>query len=96
MESIMEAGESEEENLGETAIQSSVEDEPHPGTLDLKQGTETVLEPEAVVTIRPADCSAMSRYSLRRRVVAPNCPMVKKTRSGSSFPGGRGDVTNPS
>ena len=35
LESIMEASESEEENLVETAIQSSFENEPHPGTLDL-------------------------------------------------------------
>ena len=92
----MEASKPEEENLVETAIQSSFEDEPHPGTSDLKPGTETVLEPEAVVAVRPTDHSAMSRYSLRQQVVAPNCLMVKKTRSWLSFPGGRGDVTNPS
>ena len=38
----------------------------------LKPGNETVLETDAVVDVRPADHSAMSRYSLRRRVVAPN------------------------
>ena len=62
----MEASEPEEENRVETAIQSSFEDELHPGTSEPKPGTETVLEPEAVVAVTPTDHSAMSRYFLRR------------------------------
>ena len=44
-------------------------------------------------TLRSAD-SGSNRYSLRRRVTAPKRLMVVKTCSGSSSPGGEGDVAD--
>ena len=66
---------------------------PH-ANLENESDSEDDHEIELVTeTLRSAD-SGSNRYSLRRRVTAPKRLMVVKTCSGSSSPGGEGDVAD--
>ncbi len=91
--------ESEEAGVENSEIEedSSPEDDEHSGTSDPESESEAETDSEIAVTaetVRPADIAGSTRYSLRKRVTALKRLMVIKTRSRSSSPRGRGDVTD--
>lgn len=98
-DSVVEPEESGAEDSSEAEVNSSPENEhvrtPDPESeLEPEADTEMEVVPIETETLRPAGSGRSDRYSLRRRVAAPQRLMLVKTCSGSSSPGGEGDVTD--
>ena len=98
-DSAVEPEESGVEDSSEAEVNSSPENEhirtPDPeNESESESDTEMEVVPIVTETLRPAGSGGSDRYSLRRRVAAPQRLMLVKTCSGSSSPGGEGDVTD--
>ncbi len=66
------------------------------GTSEVEEESEVEVDPgeeEVTVILRQSEPGELGRYSLRRRVAAPERLMVVKARSRSSSPEGEGDFT---